>query len=49
MWPNSQETANLVPFTEDMLNGKLHFLSSDATDKSKKKLQHGFLPMTLQS
>ena len=28
MWPNPQETANLVTFTEEILNGKLHFLYS---------------------
>ena len=26
MWPNPQETADLVTFTEVILNGKLHFL-----------------------
>ena len=26
MWPNPQETADLVTFTEDSLSGKLHFL-----------------------
>ena len=26
MWPNQQETADLVKFTEEILNGKLHFL-----------------------
>ena len=25
MWPNPQETADLVKFTEEILNGKLHF------------------------
>ena len=29
MWPNRQETVNLVTFTEEILNGKLHFLCSD--------------------
>ena len=29
MWPNLQETANLVTFTEEILNGKLHFLCSE--------------------
>ena len=29
MWSNPQKTANLVTFTEEMLNGKLHFLCSD--------------------
>ena len=28
MWSNSQETANLVTFTEEILNRKLHFLCS---------------------
>ena len=26
MWPNPQDTANLVTFTEEILNGKFHFL-----------------------
>ena len=25
MWPNPQKTAALVTFTEEILNGKLHF------------------------
>ena len=25
MWPNPQETADLVTFTEEIFNGKLHF------------------------
>ena len=25
MWPNPKETADLVTFTEENLNGKLHF------------------------
>ena len=28
MWPNLQETADLVTFTEETLNKKLHFLCS---------------------
>ena len=28
MQPNTQETADLVTFTEEILNGKLHFLCS---------------------
>ena len=28
MWPNPQETADLVTVTEEILNGKLHFLYS---------------------
>ena len=26
MWPNPQEVADLVKFTEEILNGKFHFL-----------------------
>ena len=29
MWPNPQETADLVTFTEEIFNGKLHFLCRD--------------------
>ena len=29
MWPNPQETADLVTFTEEILNGILHFLCSE--------------------
>ena len=28
MWPNQQETVDLVTFTGESLNGKLHFLCS---------------------
>ena len=28
MWPNPQETKDLVTFTEEILNRKLHFLCS---------------------
>ena len=28
MWPNPQETVDLVTFTEEILNGKLHTLCS---------------------
>ena len=28
MWPNPQETVDLVTFTVEILNGKLHFLRS---------------------
>ena len=34
MWPNPQETADLVTFTEEILNGKLHFLCSDNINSS---------------
>ena len=29
MWPNPQKNAELVTFTEEILNGKLHFVYSD--------------------
>ena len=29
MWPNPQEAADLVTFTEEIPNGKLHFLYSE--------------------
>ena len=29
MWPNPDEPADLVTFTEEILNGKLHFLCSE--------------------
>ena len=31
MWPNPQETADLVTFTEEIRNGKLHFLCSECS------------------
>ena len=37
MWPNSQETADLVAFTAETLNGKLHFLCS-----GKYRQKHSF-------
>ena len=38
MWPNPQETADLVTLNDEILNGKLHFLSS-VTPQSIKKLR----------
>ena len=32
---NQEETADLVTFTEEILNGKLHFLCSDKGGKWK--------------
>ena len=29
MWPNPQKAMDLVTFTKEILNGKLHFLCSD--------------------
>ena len=34
MWPKLQETADLVTFTEENLNGKLRFLCSEKFDLS---------------
>ena len=39
MSPNPQETADLVTFTEEILNGKLHFLCSDKTSNHVKDLR----------
>ena len=33
MWPNPEETADLVTFTEEIPNGKLHFLCSALSRK----------------
>ena len=37
MWQNSQETTDLVTFTGEILNGKIHFLWSD---KSKAEMKN---------
>ena len=34
MWPNLQETADLVKFTEEIFNGKRHFLCSVTANMS---------------
>ena len=34
MGPNPQETADLVTFTEEILNGKLHFSCSESVTTS---------------
>ena len=39
MWPNPQETADLVTFTEEILNGKLHFLCSGYSSSTGSPLQ----------
>ena len=38
MWSNAQLSADLVIFTEEILNGKLHFLCSDTLDKKTRKV-----------
>ena len=50
---NPQETADLVTFTEEILNGKLHFLCSVVNTlfyydcKSNQTFSYGFLTKTL--
>ena len=39
MWPNSQFPSDLVTFTEELFNGKLHFLYSEA----KKFINFGYV------
>ena len=39
MWPNLQETADLVTFTEEILNGKLRFLCSGKCFSFEELLQ----------
>ena len=39
MWPNLQFLPDLVTFTKEILNGKLHFLGSADCTKMKKHLQ----------
>ena len=38
MWPNPQETEDLVTFTEEILNGKLQFLCRDICIKMNSLL-----------
>ena len=45
MWPNLQETADLVTFTQETLNGKLHFLSSVNLIALTKRLKLFLLQM----
>ena len=42
MWPNPQETADLVAFTEEILNGKLDFLCRGYTWCMKIHFQFHF-------
>ena len=35
MWPNPQETADLVTFTGEIFNAKLHFLCSDSRSATR--------------
>ena len=38
MWQNPQYPADLVTFTEEILNGKLHFLCSNMNQKFCKMI-----------
>ena len=38
MWPNPQETADLVAFTEEILHGKLHFLCNESYKDSQENI-----------
>ena len=40
MGPNPQEPADLVTFTGEIFNGKLHFLCSVSTEKTKVILKN---------
>ena len=42
MWPNPQDSADLVTFNEEIINGKLHFLCSVITTKDVNSLKPGF-------
>ena len=39
MWPNRQETADLVAFTDEILNGKLHFCAALISTKQAASRQ----------
>ena len=39
MWPNPQETADLVTFIKEILNRKLHFLCSEVLEKELKNFE----------
>ena len=43
LWPNSQETADLVTFTEEIRNGKLRFLSSESKTVMAKCVSVSYL------
>ena len=43
MWPNPQKTADLVTFTEEILNGKLHFCAVLISDMITDMYKNNFL------
>ena len=46
MWPSPQETVNLVTFTEEILNEKLHFLCSNTKAKNGEKFKIAIVTKT---
>ena len=50
MWPNPQEalTVDLVTFTEEIRNGKLHFLGSVSKNVVDAIFKYSFLKFTKQ-
>ena len=49
MWPNPQFSADLVTFSEEILNGKLHFLSSEYSElKGTNKTDHTTITIKIQ-
>ena len=42
MWPNPQFPADLVTFTEEIFNEKLHFLCSERSKKDLKNAMDAF-------
>ena len=49
MWPNPQETEDLVTFTEEILNGKLQFLcSADIISIRVQSFNHRVTHLLLQ-
>ena len=43
MWPNPQESADLVTFTEGILNGKHHFLYNERISDIFMEYRNGTL------
>ena len=48
MWPNPLETADLITFTEEILNGKFQFLYSDRVLSTPLKFVFQLAISTLQ-
>ena len=48
MWPNLQVPTDLVTFTEEILNGKLHFWCSDASSIIQTKVNNDKTKTTIE-